>query len=164
MIDPQTKHATETPPLRCDAFERSLLPVIRHFLTTLDGSEPKGWHRAYSIAAENWSETLGLSVAHHLQKLLHAVTDCRPDDIDYRDPLCPEARLTVTEDEQFLIEMLHHMRRDQTAQARVCVDYLTRGRMDPDVIRGGLRFASRFSLGETGPRKTVTRPTLTLVK
>lgn len=152
--------------LSCDAFERRLLPIARHFLSSFESPEHHAWHRAYSIAAEQWQETLGLSIAHHLQKVIRAILRCRTDGIAFQDPLCPEARAMVTVDERMLIDMLHSMRRDHTEAARNCVEALTHGRMDPDVIRTGLSFAARFSVGPQGVsyNGSTSAPILRLVR
>jgi len=144
--------------LRCDLFERALLPVARHFLAALQHPGHTGWHSGYALAAETWNESPGLSVAHHLQRLLRAVWTCRGGRFAYHPP---ETDQKVTEDERLLIAMLHHMRRDRPREARNCAEVLTAGTLDPEVVRAGLRFATRFSVGaQTRPH----RPNLSVVQ
>lgn len=146
--------------LEYDAFEIDLLQVARRFLVAFENPLESGWHNAYSLAAETWNESPGLSVAHYLQKLLWGLSRCRSEKLVYQNPFCPKARTLVTEDERNLLGMLHHMRRDQTPQARLCVEALTDGHMDPDVVRAGLAFSTRFSAGS---RFKSRRPVLRVV-
>ena len=71
----------------------------------------------------------------------------RQGDFAFNDPLDLDTRDLLTADEAQFIAMLHHMRRDETGKARDAVDALTRGQMDPDLIRAGLSFADRFPSG-----------------
>lgn len=160
-------HPTQTTPqpvapAEWDDFEQGLLCVARHVLMAMEQPQAQSWHRAYTVAAERWTETLGLSVAHHLQKLVRAVLQVRGGGFACLDPRAPEARGAPTADECDLIDLLHHMRRDQTRAARRCVESLTQDRMDPDVIRAGLRFAMRFPAGQ--PARPGTRPALHVVR
>lgn len=147
--------------LGCDAFERGLLPVARHFLTAFQQPGVHTWQAAYTIAAERWGDAIGFAIAHAMGKLIGALLRSRSDGVGFHDPLDPDARTRLSRDESDLMIMLHHMRRDDTAKARDAVEALTRGRMDPDVIRTGLSLATRFSAGAaiTGGR----RPTLSVV-
>ncbi|MEP3329759.1 hypothetical protein [Sedimentitalea sp.] len=150
--------------LRCDSFERTVLPVARHLFQSFAQPEQQGWFRAFAIAVEHWDEPVGLSIAYHLQKLMRALVHCRPQGLDFQDPLCIDGKNAVTEDELLLVGMLHNMRRDQTAEARKCVYQITDGRMDPDVIRTGLEFARRFSCGMgDGKKRMVSKPSLRIV-
>ena len=144
--------------LDCDAFELGLLPLARHFLSSLQNPDRSGWQHALAIAVENWSESPGLSIAHNFQIFLSVMTRGLGRRFEYQDPLCPDARLFVTPDERTLLQMIHHMRRDQTGASRHDVDELTGGRMDPDLIRAALTFAARFPSGEKRPsNKAVLR-------
>lgn len=148
--------------LRLDDFEAGLLPVLRHFLNSLEVPERQGWQHAYHTAAERWGESFGLAVAYTLFTVLRAVADVRPSRLACQDALCLETRSSLTADEAALLRMIHHMRRDQTASARQAVAAVTGGRMDPQVIRAGLAFARRFPCGggRAGPS---ARPVLRAV-
>ncbi|MEM9576932.1 MAG: hypothetical protein AAF999_07945 [Pseudomonadota bacterium] len=151
--------------LPCDAFERALLPVLRHHLNDYADPRLASGHRAFVVAVERWGEPIGLSVAFHLQKLVRAILQCRPEGLEFHDPLCLDSKEAVTDDERLLIDMLHHMRRDQTARARDRVYQITDGRMDPDVIRTGLQFAQRFACGVSGEmRPRAAKPILKVVR
>lgn len=135
-----------------DAFETGLLPVMRQFLLSYETPESQAWQRAYMVAAERWGEAIGLPAAHALMKLLRAVLDCRDRQFASIDPFDLRLRGTMTPDEAALLQMLHHMRRDQTPEARVAVADVTGGHMDPHVIRAGLAFAHRFPAGQAAAR------------
>jgi len=148
--DDTESHATLVP-LRhadCDAFERDLLPLLRHFLAAQLGDSSRGWHLAYGLAAEIWGERIGLPVAHGLAEVTFVWLNARLSAPDYRDPLCPDAGSLVTPDERMFLRMIHHMRRDQIGPARNCVDALTHGCMEPALIRSALAFARRHSCGQ----------------
>jgi len=133
--------------LGLDTFERSCLPILRHFCEAHANPNTQAWHRAFILAVECWGETLGLAAAHLLSKYMRAVLKARADGFSFQDPLDIDKRGFVTEDEAHLLTVLHHMRRDQTGSARDAVADLTLGQMDPYVIRAGLTFAARFSKG-----------------
>lgn len=147
-----------------DDFERGVLAIARHLLTSLSDPDTQAWRHAFAIAVERLGETQGLAAAHHMSKLLHSLGQSLPESIQFNDPLCPKAREHVTLDELSLLQMLHHMRRDNTPAARDAVDRLTGGRMDPHVIRSGLALAHRFPSGEGRDRaKAPTQPQLRIV-
>jgi hypothetical protein len=127
-----------------DEFEEGLLPVLRHFFLCLAQPERQTWQFAYKIAAERWGEARGLPLAHALFKLVQFIVKARRTGFDAIDPLALEQRDFVTRDEQALLQMLHHMRRDETPRAREAVANVTGCTMDPDVIRAGLSFADHF--------------------
>jgi hypothetical protein len=146
-----------------DEFELGLLAVLRHFSKSYEMPENQTWQHAYLIAAERWGERIGLSTAYALMKVLQAVCRCRPNGLNVQDPLCAFAKKHVTEDEIAFIGMLHHMRRDETPQARNFVQTLAYGRNDPAIIHAGLSFASRFSLGKRRPANSSAKHMLYVV-
>ncbi|UWQ63037.1 hypothetical protein K3723_01675 [Leisingera caerulea] len=137
---------------RFDEFETGLLPVLRQFLLSYETPDSQAWQRAYIVAAERWGEAIGLPAAHALMKLLRAVLDCRDRQFAFIGPFDLELRGTLTPDEAALLQMLHHMRRDQTPGAREAIAEVTGGHMDPHVIRAGLAFAHRFPAGQAAAR------------
>lgn len=149
--------------LELDEFERGILAVARHFLTSFETSEFQFWARAYGAAAEYWGETVGLAVAHRLQKVIRAVLDARDGSVSFYDPLDPASHDNATQDEVTLLRMLRHMRRDEAVPARDAALALADGRMDPFVIRAGLSFADRFSCGASGRSRDGKPPTLRVV-
>ncbi|TNJ43011.1 hypothetical protein [Phaeobacter sp. B1627] len=130
-----------------DEFETRLLAPMRHFLTASAAPGCQAWHRAFVIAAENWGETHGLAVAYALWPVLRETHALLGSELSYNDPLDMDMRGLLTPDEARLLYMLHHMRRDETAQARDAVEALSRGRLEPELIRAGLSFADRFPCG-----------------
>ncbi|WP_054462318.1 hypothetical protein [Phaeobacter sp. 11ANDIMAR09] len=146
-----------------DEFETGLLPVLRHFMLSLTRPESQSWQFAYKIAAERWGETLGLPVAQSLFKLVQFTLKARRAGFDAIDPLALDERDFVTRDEQALLQMLHHMRRDDTPRAREAVANVTGCTMDPDVIRAGLSFADRFPAGPVARSQRGQRPELRVV-
>jgi len=145
-----------------DTFESGLLPVLRHFLTSFAHPERHGWQLAYTTASERWGDSIGLPAAHSLLGIVRAVLVARPEGLWFQDPLCLNTRESVTMDERAFLDMLRHMRRDATPQARTAVEALTEGRMDPGVIRAGLSFARRFPAARARPAPT-DRPHLRVV-
>lgn len=147
-----------------DPFEEGLLPVLRHFLQCLAQPERQSWQFAYQIAVERWGESQGLPIAHALFKLVQFTLKARRVGFDTIDPLELDDRAFVTRDEQAFLQMLHHMRRDETPRARQAVANVTGCTMDPDVIRAGLSFADRFPAGEIRAKNQTSRPKLQLVR
>jgi len=146
-----------------DEFEEGLLPVLRHFMQSLVRPESQSWQFAFRVAAERWGESLGLPVAQSLFKLVQFTTKARRVGFDSIDPLSLEDREYVTRDEQAFLQMLHHMRRDETSRAREAVANVTGCSMDPDVIRAGLSFADRFPAGTTRSKRASSLPSLRVV-
>ncbi len=130
-----------------DAFEETLLPILRHLLTEAVAPGHAGWHRAFVIAGENWGEQQGLVVAYALWPVVRELISLRGVSFAFNDPLDIDLRGFVTTDESQLLAMLHHMRRDETAAARDAVEEVTQGRMEPELIRAGLSFADRCPSG-----------------
>lgn len=147
----------------CDEFEFGVLAVLRHIMLGLFEGDPRGWARGQDIAVERWGEAVGLPTAYLLNKVALALADSREDGPDMMDPLCTEARLKMTDDEMQIMSMLHHMRRDKASGARSAVAFVTRGRMDPELIRAGLGFAHRFPAGVKLTHRQVRKPKLSVV-
>ncbi|WP_299423328.1 hypothetical protein [uncultured Shimia sp.] len=149
--------------LGCDDFEIGLLPVLRHLCVSAQSADPKSWSRAFDIAVERYGEAIGLPAAHGLHKIVLSVFACRAGGLEVKDPLDTEARKDITDDEVQMLSMVHHMRRDNSAAARSAVAFVTRGRMDPVLIRAGLTFANRFPAGVGRHARKVARPKLSVV-
>ncbi|NRB00991.1 MAG: hypothetical protein HRU32_14460 [Rhodobacteraceae bacterium] len=149
--------------LELDEFERGLLTVARHFFTSFETPAMQSWGHAFAVADERWGEALGLAVAYRLQKVIRAVLDARDHSICFHDPMTPASRDFATGDEVNLLFMLHHMRRDETGEARAAVMALCLDMMDPHVIRAGLAFADRFSCGAKVRTHTSSPPDLRVV-
>lgn len=147
----------------CDDFEFGVLAVLRHIMLGLFEGDPRGWARGHDIAIERWGETVGLPTAHLLNRVAIALADCVEDGPEMMDPLCLDARQRMTSDEMQIMSMLHHMRRDKVSGARNAVAFVTRGRMDPELIRAGLSFAHRFPAGVKPANRVVNKPTLRVV-
>ncbi len=145
-----------------DDFERDLLPLLRHFLTDWFAPETHNWHVAYVTAAERWGQSVGLAIAHALFDVVRTVATVKNDAIFFHDPLNIETRQVMTMHEMQILSVLHHMRRDHTSAARMMIERLTDGTMDPYLIRAGLQFAARFSVG-AGERPNCTRPVFKVV-
>jgi len=131
--------------LPLDAFERSLLPLIRRFVRTFESGDVVECCRTFDRAVEQWGEPIGLSIAHLLQKLILAIHKSRKCPLQCFYPRQRSDHGFVSEDERILLTMLHHMRRDQTARARDALGALTGSRMSPDLIRASLTFSNRYA-------------------
>jgi len=142
----QSATLTSAADLPIDDFEIGLLPLFRHFTLALSGKNPKAWQLAYGLAAERWGAPIGLSVAHEIGQLVAALENTRGSLPNVQDPLCINARLLVTLDEEYFLLMVHHMRRDETADAREAVWALTEGHTLAGFIRQALGFSARYSL------------------
>ena len=132
-----------------DDCERGLLAVVRYFFRARSVPEQQTWQVAFSVAVERWGPDIGLPIAFAMSKLVRAIGDVRTDFVS-SDPFDTRARESVTFDEAVMMRMLHHLRRDQTPDARDAVEVLTRGLMDPHVIRAGLGVAARIGCGAPG--------------
>lgn len=130
-----------------DEFEKGLLSIARHFLSTRDTPALQAWRHAFDIAVECWGEGLGLPAAHKMQKVVSALLRVRETNFVYLDPLEPASRHSITKDETDLMDMLHNMRRVNTSAARDAAEELCGGYCDPHLVRAGLALAQRFSIG-----------------
>jgi hypothetical protein len=146
-----------------DPVSRSLLPVLRHLLQSLQCSGSDGWQTAYATAAEVWGEGRGLAIAFRSQRFLAALLRSRPGPLRHADALCPDARRTLTDDECILLALLAHMRDDEAAAARDMLAALTGGRIEASVVRTGLELCGLLggtgaaSRGRRKPRLEVVR-------
>lgn len=149
-------------PESLDPVSRGLLPVLRHFLSGLQQPGSTGWQTAFAIAVEVWGEGRGLAVAFRAQKFLAALLRSRPVPLRHADPLCPLARMTLTDDECLLLAFLLHMRDDETSRARDVLAALTGGRVEAAVVRTGLELCGVLDGGRAA-RSGVT-PRLAVVR
>ncbi len=147
----------------CDDFEMGLLPVLRHQVRSVVEAQPQAFAHAFDIAVGRWGEAIGLPTALAMYKVAFAAVTSRALALETQDPLCPEARGLISDDEVQLVSMIHHMRRDNTSAARSAVAFVTRGRMDPELIRAGLGFAQRFPAAVRQQGRVSRRPTLSVV-
>lgn len=160
VIVPDLRHVND---LGYDEFEMGVLRVARYFIDGFQNPHNHAWQQAHSIAVERWGEAIGLPVAQSVLKILQALLRCRPEGVSFNDPFDPQSRNFASDDEFWLLGMLHNMRRDQTPAAREAVEVLTQGRMDPDVVRTGLAFAARFSCGAPAKPAQTRAPALRVV-
>ena len=143
--------------LGLDATEQGLLAVVRHFLTSFAQPETQAWIMAYGTATERWGHSDGARLAQGVLAVLQAALRAREGQgLRFGDPLCPGCRGKATPDEAALMTMLHHMRRDETGQARIALADLTQGRMDAGLIRAGLSLAALFPA--EGPAQSAAMP------
>ncbi|WP_196223530.1 hypothetical protein [Roseibium sp. RKSG952] len=147
-----------------DDFELGLLPVMRHFILSFADPDTQSWQHAYSTAIERWGVDQGLNIAHLVYKIVKVTLHCRPAGLAFNDPLCLEQRGSLTCDELALMKMLHHMRRDNTPEARDAVNLVTGGYPDAHLIQAGLTLANRFPTGTDRRGDTSRRPMLRVVK
>ncbi|MGR3761626.1 hypothetical protein ACUXV3_16080 [Roseobacteraceae bacterium NS-SX3] len=131
-----------------DGFETALLPLLRHFMISLQQPGTQFWQHAFKIAAERWGSTFGLAAAQALFEVIRGVHGHRGAAFACHDPFRLETRQNLTADEAAFLQMIHSMRRDRTPAARVALAGVMAGRLDPDVIRAGLSFARRFPAGQ----------------
>jgi len=146
-----------------DPVSRRLLPVLRHFLSNLQGNVPGAWRLGYATALEVWGEPRGLVIAHRAQDFLSAVLSSRPVPFRHADPLCPVARLCLSDDECVLLALLTHMRADEAGPARDMIAALTGGRIEAAVVRTGLDLSAVLD-GPHGLARSRARPRLAAVR
>ena len=148
--------------LPCDALECALLPLIRHLVRSHTGQCPNGWHHAFTIAKERWGGPIGLQIAFGLSNTMLELINARRCATAVHDPLRPDLRLRLTDDEKAILLLIHYMRRDNSAKAREYVPLLAAGRMHAVFIQAMLTFARSDVLAI--PDRTAKQPRLTLVK
>ncbi|MEL6467685.1 MAG: hypothetical protein AAFO78_02920 [Pseudomonadota bacterium] len=130
-----------------DDFEKSLLPLVRHFVGTLETGDAIECCHIYDRAIQTWGDPVGLSIAHILQKLILALKRSRNCPLQCFYPAHCDDPKFISENERSLLTMLHHMRRDQTKGARDALDKLAFGKRDPKVIQTALTFSNRYAAG-----------------
>jgi hypothetical protein len=157
-----TVQARQTPGLdTLDATSRRLLPVLRHLLGSVQDNAHAGWQTAYAVSVEVWGEARGLAIAYRAQKFLAALLRSRAAPLGYSDPLCPDARRSLTGDEWCLLALLSHMKADDTPRARDMLATLTRGRVEAMVVRAALELCGaldgRATRSAGGPKLALVR-------
>ena len=145
-----------------DPVSQRFLPVLRHILSNLQGDAPLSWRNAFTIAVEVWGEARGLAIAFRAEAFLSALLASRPVHLRVADPLNPEERAHLTEDEISLLALLTYMRADETPAARDRIAALTGGRVEPAVVRTGLDLA-RLLGGPPGHAVRRKAPRLAIV-
>ena len=124
-----------------DHVNAALLPLIRHHLSALQGSNPLAWRHAFQIATERWGEARGLALANRTQLFLSALLACRPVPLDATDPFDLEKRAALTDDEAILMAIMTAMRIDDTNHARSLMTQITGGRITAAAVQTGLSLA-----------------------
>ena len=142
---------------------KAVLPIVRHFLNALSQPNSFGWRIAQTIAVGTWGEARGLAIAYDTQKFLTALLLYRKVPLSFNDPLNLELRDQLQNDEVAILNLLIAMQADKTAQARVCVLYLTQGQMRADVVKSALILAKRLEFN-TSNLNTRKRPALRIIK
>ena len=142
---------------------KAVLPIVRHFLDALLHPNSFGWRIAQTIAVGTWGEARGLAIAYDTQKFLTALLLYRKVPLSFNDPLNLELRDQLQNDEVAILNLLIAMQADKTAQARVCVLYLTQGQMRADVVKSALILAKRLEFN-TSNLNTRKRPALRIIK
>ncbi|MFW5654885.1 MAG: hypothetical protein ACOCYW_04465 [Roseicyclus sp.] len=150
-------------PETLDPVGQRLLPILRHFLRALQEGGSGAWQIGFAAAAEVWGEARGLAIAFRAQKFLAALLKSRPVPLRHADPLCPEARLTITEDEAVLLALLAQMRNDEPRRARDSIAALTGGRVEAAVVRTGLELCAILD-GTPGARRGQAARPLSVVR
>jgi hypothetical protein len=146
-----------------DPVSKALLPVLRHFLSCLQGDVPGAWQQGFLDAVETWGEARGLAIAHRGQAFLAALLRSRKGRLAYCEPCCTGPHHAVSDDELSLLALLRHLREDQPGLARNKMAALTRGRIDAEVVRSGLAFAALLD-GPNGHWRARGAPKLAVVK
>jgi hypothetical protein len=141
-----------------DPVNAALLPVIRHHLAALQGTDPLAWRIATRLASKRWGEARGLALAHRTQEFLSAVLACRPVPLAATDPLDLERRKTLTSDEATLLETVLAMRTDNTPRARTLITQLTAGRVTAAAVKTGLSLADVLDAQPSQIRRPTAPP------
>jgi len=145
-----------------DPVSDALLPVFRHFLSAFLSPETQGWRLGFATAVGTWGDGRGLAIANGAQNFVAVVLQSRPVSIGFCDPLDLNKRIQTTADENELLDIITHMRNDETARARDAILRLTHGQIRANIVREGLVLAGHFQA--TGPRsKSQTSITLRAV-
>ncbi|SMX30869.1 hypothetical protein [Octadecabacter ascidiaceicola] len=132
----------------------ALLPVLRHHLAALQGSNPLGWRLAFGLAEQRWGEGKGLALAHRSQVFLSALLAARPVPLDCVDPLHIDDRDTLTEDEGNLMIALSAMSSDDAPRARLTIMALTGGRVPASAVSTGLSLVHLLGSSPTTIRRS----------
>lgn len=144
-----------------DSEQQALLPVLRHLLVALQGSDALSWRVAFQIAVERWGEGRGLALAHRAEVFLSAVLAARIVPFTLSDPMCLEDRRIVTEDEANILRLLSAMRSESTPKARDLLFDLTNGRPTAASVQAGLALATLLEGGQTA---VIRRPAAPLLR
>lgn len=128
-----------------DAFEQNLLAIIRDLAVTCFNPERQTWIPVYAKAEQLWGVRTGLPLVHHLAQIVVSLVRIKGKRLHFLDNSDPRAQDVATYDEQQLLLMLHHLRRQHVNAACDFMLDLVDARMDEQLMQDALRFGKRHS-------------------
>lgn len=101
--------------LELDAFEQSFLCVARHFFETHDAPDSQCWMQAFLVAETRFPPPFGATIAHAISLAVSALA-ARPGTFAYYETGHVLADHAITREEQYLINVLRHLRTGERAK------------------------------------------------
>ena len=127
-----------------DPVNRALLPIIRHFLISLQTSGAINWRIAFETSAQTWGEGRGSVIAFNLQNFLCEIIKNRSLPLKHCDPQDLKQRLRLEYDECEILGILTAMRTDNTKKARDGILRLMDNTVPSRVVETGLKLANHL--------------------
>ena len=131
----------------CDPFEQALLPLFRDLAITVFQPEQQSWLPVYVNAQDIWGPHRGLPLVDGLAKILMAILRVTDNDIAIRHGANDRPNGFVTSDEQQVLLMIHHLRRQHPQAASDIMLELTQGVMDHELFAAVETFGQNYSCG-----------------
>lgn len=133
--------------LGCDAFECALLPLIRKLTHSCIVPDQGSWLPVYGMAEKLWGARTGLPLVYGLSQIVVSLIRLKGEELQILYAFDEETQ-GVTRDEQLLLLMIHHLRRQHDQAACDFLLDLLDGDMDGTLLEEAQAFASRHSCGD----------------
>ena len=127
-----------------DAFEISMLAVLRHFCTSFCTPQSHAWMTAYGIATERWGISDGPKAAQCLLAVAEAMRRSRPTMFVFSNPTCLTCRAHITPNERQFMQVIHAARRSNLGVARTAAMMLCEGGDTQAFVHAALTMAGLF--------------------
>ncbi|MEL6171038.1 MAG: hypothetical protein AAFR02_03360, partial [Pseudomonadota bacterium] len=92
-----------------ESFEQDFLCVARHFFETYENPDTQCWMQAFLVAEQQFPPPFGATIAHAISLVVTALKT-RGNSFSYYRADDPLAEHAVTREEQYLLQVLRHMR------------------------------------------------------
>lgn len=113
---------------RFDPFERHILTLARLFMMTFHRPEMQTWAHAFEHAETLFGPVAGPVLNKAILSVVEQTRATRGSGFAYCDPYCPNCRPFLTNEERYLITVLHQLRRGRNNEAALQAMLLCEGR------------------------------------
>ncbi len=146
--NPQTPCCTQADPANLsnllarqpfDEFEKQVLQIARMFFVTFHVPNSQMWMEAFQFAEHEFPAPFGATLANAILIYVESMRRVRANSFNYHDPHCPGCSQQLTDEERYLISVIHHLRQGEMGQAQLNAMLLCEGRDSSKMLEAARR-------------------------